>query len=147
MSTPTLVGPQKRFVCKSCNEENYSHAHLINDHNNPHYAKYECVGCGAWHSWCAKPDSARKRRSGAHSDLVARFGRGYCELCLRTPEELRRADTLVGHHVLEFAKSDEPDSSRENVWILCTACHAMVHHTRTYFGHDEPKLEGPCDAE
>ena len=91
-----------------------------------------CSRCGAkW--WQPKAENERYRRPAAHRDLVKRYGRGICELCLRTREQLPGPESLVGHHVTEYAEGGTDD--RANVWIVCTACHALVHHLRTYLGH------------
>ena len=98
----------------------------------PHHARLDCPSCGRFDSWAPKPEADRARRPAAHRDLVRRFSRGYCELCLRPEAELPRGATLHGHHVDEFQGGGEP--IRENIWILCTACHALVTWIRTYLG-------------
>ncbi len=99
-----------------------------------HYAKWVCGSCGKWNDWVRKPsdDASKYRRPAAHRKLVAKFGRGYCEMCMRQENELRDEDTLEGHHSIEFKDGGEP--TRENTWILCTACHRLVNWMRTYHG-------------
>lgn len=105
----------------------------------PHYAKVTCAaaGCGKILGWLPKPDDdpTKYRRPNEHRELVARFGNGYCELCLRTEVELKGRQGLVGHHVIPFHEDGDP--KRENVWILCTACHRLVEWMRTYHGNTE----------
>lgn len=104
----------------------------------PHHGKLVCVGCGKWRRWVAKPetDATKYRRPAVHKDLVHRFSRGFCELCLLRESELRDGVVLEAHHVVEY--HDDGDASRENVWILCTKCHRLVTWMRKYVGHNEP---------
>jgi 5-methylcytosine-specific restriction endonuclease McrA len=99
--------------------------------NLVHYGKLVCAGCGKMLTWIPKPDVEKSRRPANHNSLVKKYSRGFCELCLRGLEELPARQTLEGHHVLEY--DDGGDSTRENVQILCTACHKHVHHVRTWF--------------
>lgn len=94
-----------------------------------HHAEYRCLACRC-RGWLPKPHS--DRRPAAHRDLVAKFSQGFCELCLRRVSELPDNCSLEGHHVIEY--HDGGTSDRDNVWILCTACHRLVTWTRTYHG-------------
>lgn len=106
--------------------------------SGPHFAYWECTVCHRHNGWQAKPDGDKAKRPASHSDLVRKFGRGFCELCLRTRDELRSADTFEAHHVIEYSdQHHESDGTQENIWILCTACHRLVNWIRTYFGSNE----------
>jgi hypothetical protein len=59
---------------------------------------------------------------------VAKYGRGFCELCGREEERLGRNEWLEGHHVVEYARGGSAE--RENVWILCVTCSRLVHWVR-----------------
>ena len=96
----------------------------------PHHAREECGDCGRFVRWVPKPESERIRRPAAHRDLVRKYGRGFCELCLIREGRLPAGQTLVGHHVIEYQDGGEP--KRENVWILCTKCEKLVHLMRTW---------------
>jgi len=98
-----------------------------------HYARVDCADCRRFLRWLPKPDADRAKRPASHRDLVGRFGRGYCELCGINEADLPKPETLEGHHVDEFQNGGEP--TRENVWILCSACHSLVNWRRTYVGH------------
>jgi 5-methylcytosine-specific restriction endonuclease McrA len=99
----------------------------------PHYAKLICPQCRGV-QWMPKPDTdpTKYTRPAAHTDLVEKYSRGFCELCLREKGELRKRDTFMAHHVWPF-KYDGSEG-RENIWILCTACHRLVEWQRTYHG-------------
>jgi 5-methylcytosine-specific restriction endonuclease McrA len=98
-----------------------------------HYARVDCVECDRFLRWLPKPEADRAKRPNSHRDLVSRFSRGYCELCGISQADLPKNETLEGHHVDEFQAGGEP--TRENVWILCSACHSLVNWRRTYVGH------------
>lgn len=99
----------------------------------PHYGKELCSTCGAFLRWIKKPDSdaGKYRRPSAHRDLVEKYGRGYCEMCLTAEADLPGRQSLEAHHVEEFAKGGP--ATRENVWIVCTGCARLIHAIRTYF--------------
>lgn len=101
-------------------------------------ARLECPMCSFFMGWNRLPKNERKR-SASHRDLVAKYGRGFCEMCLVPSEELGAGNYLVGHHVKEH--SDGGTSDRENVWILCNACHSLVHWTRTHHGRNTVAVE------
>lgn len=98
-----------------------------------HHGRVNCRNCGRMLRWIPKPndDPTKFKRPAAHLDLVKKFGRGFCELCLRKNGEAGVRE-LVGHHVIEYKDGGEP--KRENVWILCRACERLVHWMRTYQG-------------
>jgi len=113
---------------------------FYNDMSNPdgglwpggHFAKRVCGLCGTFWGWAPKPDGDKFKRPASHRDLVKKFGQGFCELCLRTKEQLRNGDTFEGHHIQEYAEEGEPKA--ENILIVCTACHRLINWLRTYHG-------------
>jgi 5-methylcytosine-specific restriction endonuclease McrA len=100
-----------------------------------HYARATCVECDRWITFLKKPDSdpTKYRRPTQHRKLVDKFSNGYCELCLRRQEDLPKGETLHAHHVHEY--QDGGEAKRENIWIVCTACHSLINWRRTYEGH------------
>lgn len=101
--------------------------------DQPHYGKDVCSKCGAWQRWVPKPDAEKAKRPAKHRDLVKKHGRGECELCGCPESDLPPGDVLEGHHVEEFQNGGE--ATRENVWVICTACHSLINWRRTYVGH------------
>lgn len=97
-----------------------------------HYAKLVCRECGGHAGWQPKPDSdpTKYRRPKQHTNLVRKYSRGFCEMCLTKEAELPRGQTMEAQHVVEFQDGGEP--SRENIWIVCTGCHRLIHWLRTY---------------
>lgn len=101
-----------------------------------HYGKWLCVKCGRNLGWIPKPDSdpTKYKRPKSHTDLVSAYSRGFCELCLRKKEDLAKGQTLEAQHVIEY--QDGGTSDRSNIWIVCTACHKLIHWQRTYHGEN-----------
>jgi len=122
--------------CLKCHRDTATKLVLTPD--LPHYGKLLCAECGMFRGWAKKPDSeaTKYQRPKMHQNLVAKYSRGYCELCLKLEAELDRRAVLEAHHVIEF--HDAGDPSRANVWILCTPCHRLVTWMRKYVGHNAP---------
>ncbi len=99
-----------------------------------HYSDICCTGCGKHLGFGRKPDddATKYKRPKSHAELVNKFSRGHCELCGFDKGNLPRGETLTAHHVARFSEGGE--ASRENTWIVCTACHSLIEHQRTYRG-------------
>lgn len=97
----------------------------------PHFGREDCEHCGRFVRWVPKPEADRVRRPSAHRNLVKKFSKGFCEMCLTPENELPLGQTLEAQHVQEFAEGG--DETRENIWIICTACHKLIHCIRTHF--------------
>lgn len=117
--------------CKTCGARWEPTVELTPD--TPHYGKALCGNCNAFLRWVPKPDRDKRKREAAHTELVKKYSRGYCELCLILASDLPVNETLEAHHVEEY--QDGGASDRENVWIVCTACHKLIHWRRTYLAH------------
>lgn len=99
----------------------------------PHGGVWRCPECHQHMGFVAKAKvEGDTKREAAHRELVAKYGRGFCELCLLTTEELGATKYLVGHHVKQYA--DAGTSERENVWIVCNSCHSLIHWARHHHG-------------
>ena len=94
-----------------------------------HYAKATCPNCGRFIDWLKKPDNEDKRTKTSKYTLED-FNIDYCEWCGRKKEELGLREVFHLHHKkwLEDGGKDE----RENIMIVCTACHALALWIRTY---------------
>lgn len=117
--------------CPHCKGKAFNR--MVLDHG-PHYGRIDCNMCGRWLAWIAKPDSEKKaRRENSHRELVKKYSRGYCEICGILELHLPRNEALEAHHVEEYRARGRPE--RENLWILCTRHHRLVHHERTHTRH------------
>ncbi len=99
-----------------------------------HYAEVRCVKCKQHLGFQSKPDSdpTKYKRPKAHTDLVKQFSKGYCEMCMRPQADLPKGETLEAQHVVEFQNGGSCE--KENIWIVCTGCHRLIHWRRTYIG-------------
>ena len=97
-----------------------------------HYADKRCDSCGRHLGFVPKPDSdpTKYSRPKSHQQLVEKFSNGFCELCLAKVEDLPKGQSMEAHHIIEF--KDGGKSDRENIWIVCTGCHRLIHWRRTY---------------
>jgi len=118
------------FKCGSCGSMGPHEFELMT--NGHHYARITCCDCGRFAGWMPKPehDPTKYRRPSSQRDLVSKFSKGFCELCGLPESLLLKGQSLEAQHVIEYQDGGEP--TRENIWILCTSCHRLVHHQRTY---------------
>ena len=102
---------------------------VLTPEQSKHYGKRLCVSNHHFNGWLPKPDKDRAKRPSSHKRLVKKHGKGFCELCLISD------DNLEGHHVIPY--KNDGDSTRGNVWIVCKSCHSLIHWKRTYHGTNE----------
>jgi 5-methylcytosine-specific restriction endonuclease McrA len=99
-----------------------------------HAGELRCSKCGTFWGWRSKlPEErtnggAQRRNSSTYSpsSLDCRT----CQMCLRPRKMLGIKETLLIHHVKEI--QDGGDDIPSNIWVLCSSCHGLVHHMRTY---------------
>ena len=97
-----------------------------------HYAEKRCPICNAHLGYLPKPKNLNKRPKNKYT--AASLEIEACQLCLRHRDMLGRRGVLEIHHVNEIQVGGE--DTVENIWVLCTSCHSLVHHQRTYlFDH------------
>lgn len=96
-----------------------------------HHAKEECLLCGRFVCWTKKPKNTAKRPPNKY--LPDDLGISNCQMCLRHKDRLGTRGILHSHHIIEI--NDNGVDLPENIWVLCTACHALVHHQRTYLNN------------
>ena len=99
--------------------------------DTPHEGELRCGVCSRFLKWQAKPKNDDKRPKGKHT--AENLGVDRCQMCTRDREMLGKNEVLTVHHVTEIQHggADEP----QNIWVLCSHCHAIVHHFRCYL-HD-----------
>ena len=115
----------RSHYCSRCDSDT---SHIVTPRESgPHYAQAMCRICGTKH-WASKPKNKNKRKSNKYTpeDL----GLCYCLMCLRDRSDLINSETLESHHIIQISHGGE--DVPENIWILCTPCHKLVHHNRTY---------------
>ena len=122
-------------ACPRCGEPIKELRIVPGPHRGGHWARGECPKCGAFIKWISKPDDLKnaKRSRKGQAELIRKFSRGWCEACRRSKDQLPKPETLEAHHVIPVR--DHGDDTRENIWIVCTPCHRLIEHYRTYLGH------------
>lgn len=132
--------------CRSCGYDGPQNVTL--ETSGHHYARIKCAECNAFMRWMAKPvdDPTKYKRQKKHTGLVDKYGQGFCEMCLRNEDALPKGQSLEAQHVQEY--QDGGSEKRENIWIICTACHKLIHWVRTYHGgeHEQPIVQETADA-
>jgi 5-methylcytosine-specific restriction endonuclease McrA len=110
-------------------------------HKCGHHASVRCAECNSFMRWLTKPDGDKVKRPAKHRNLVTKYSKGFCEMCLRNEGDLPTGQVLEAQHVQEYANGGSED--RENIWIVCTGCHKFIHWIRTYHGaeHLQPIVE------
>lgn len=118
---------------------------LVSPTDTKHYGKQTCANgdCGAFRGWHPKPKPEGQNTRTDTKKLVEKYGRGFCEMCLRKTKFLPSGTSFEAHHVVE--KKDGGDESRLNIWVLCTMCHRQIHHNRTYLGHYDSMFQHHLD--
>lgn len=118
------------YICQYCGSDR--HRRILGPHPGGHYAKIVCLECDRFHKWEGKPEGTPKRRKN-QAKLLERYSKGFCELCLRQSNQIPLPQVLEAHHVIPVTDGGSDD--RDNIQIVCTACHKLIHHQRTYLGH------------
>lgn len=127
---------QAYTFCKKCNIE--ISARFEPTPNLIHDGKLICPLCDSFLGWKKKEKNEGKRERNKYTP--AKLGINYCQLCMRSRERLGINETLVPHHIKEI--QDDGEDVPENIWVVCTACHSLIHHQRTYLNnHTAPIWE------
>ena len=101
--------------------------------NDMHGYKLRCPHCKRVVGWggkrqVVKTENGERTRSSQWS--AKRLNKDFCEMCQRPKDFLGHGERLEVHHVTEIDQGGE--DVPENIWVLCTPCHRLVHHQRTY---------------
>lgn len=112
--------------CKVCKAETFQNETIRPI--GPHYGEVVCVVCNNRTRFMRKPENIGKRKKNKYSPDA--LGINFCQMCMRSKEDLVNHETLEIHHVIQVADGG-PDTP-ENIWVTCTPCHKMIHHSRCY---------------
>lgn len=110
--------------CPDCNIEG-----ILNPRpDTPHNAEIRCPLCGNFLGWQKKEKNLSKRNKSKIKPEI-----DYCQLCLRNKDDFGVREVLEVHHIDEIQNGgiDEPG----NIWFVCTHCHSLIHHVRTYLNY------------
>jgi hypothetical protein len=113
--------------CPQCNEIVEVREILCTE--GPHFSQVRCPGCDHFFGFRDKPKNdpkLEKRPNGCPTPKD--LGINYCQVCLRPKEKVKR-EYLCTHH-----QDDDPTNNvRENLQVVCIACHKLIAWTRAYF--------------
>lgn len=117
--------------CRTCDNEvePVTHGKI----NETHGYKLHCPHCDTFVGWSGKKKAIKSEdgeRTRSSQWNAKRLNKGYCEMCQRPKDFLGYGERLEVHHVTEIEQGGE--DVPENIWTLCTPCHRLVHHQRTY---------------
>lgn len=122
-----MTGEKK--YCNRCQCEVETVEQILSE--GKHYGKLNCAECGSYVCFIPKPKNGGKRKKNRF--LPHDLGVDFCQMCLRHESRLGKRDVLESHHVLEIGEGGE--DLPENILVLCTSCHRLTHHQRTYLNH------------
>jgi hypothetical protein len=114
------------FFCRRCDD--HVDGIVKPRPDTPHAAEVRCGSCGGFIQWLKKEENKDKRDKNKHTPES--LGIDFCLLCRRTRGRLGKNETLNAHHIIEVQEGG-PDVPT-NIWVVCTPCHLLIHHQRTY---------------
>lgn len=117
--------------CRACGKK-FIVPEYVKLEKGPHGEKAVCPFCKKYLFFVAKPKNEKKKemRGCGKALKPADLNIGNCQMCLRTADMLGNNGVLVCHHVTEMQSGGQDE--RSNIWVLCSHCHSLVHHSRTY---------------
>lgn len=114
------------MICRRCGCVDVEPVIESGDHG-PHGDKMICPECGSFLAWAKKKKNEKHRTKGSKYTPQDMEKDG-CELCRRKRKQLGKFETLEMHH-----KDGNPQNdTKENLLVVCTACHKRIHHDITY---------------
>jgi hypothetical protein len=132
----TLDGKNELMFCRTCNRE-VEPTLVRMGSDSPHYMKAICSKCGSYLRWMPKPENEDQRRRSGFSPESLDIS--YCEICGRPLTELGAKEVLEIHHKIPVCEGG--GDVRENVLVVCSACHRMCHWLRLYLNkHRSPQV-------
>lgn len=121
--------PDETRYCGRCQKEVTAPVQILS--SGVHYGQIVCPQCGKHLGFVKKPENIEKRAKNKHTAESLKIT--FCQLCLRPLKRLGTRGVLEVHHVIEI--KDGGIDTRENIWVVCTSCHKLIHHQRTYLNN------------
>ena len=125
---PNTTFTQKQ--CPKCGQvEPVTHGEV----NDVHGFKLRCPHCDQFVGWGGKMKAIKDdngSRNLSSQWTAKRLNADHCEMCLRSKQLIGKGERLEVHHVkpIEDGGEDLP----QNIWVVCTSCHRLIHHQRKY---------------
>lgn len=139
--------PNEIFTSKQCRNCGLVEPVTYGEVNDVHGFKLHCPHCGSYVGWggltqAVKNGNGERVRSSQWT--AKRLNAVHCEMCQRRKDFLGKGERLEVHHVIQIDQGGE--DTPDNIWILCTACHRIVHHQRTYLYEHQKKFMDSYEA-
>lgn len=112
-------------ICKYCGEVE---TWIRPRPETPHNAELVCKECNRFIKWIPKPKNEKAREKRPPYPKPSDIAIGYCQICLLPKENLLTNETLETHHI----NGNPADRSPGNFLVVCTSCHGLINHQRTY---------------
>lgn len=125
--------PNDVFTNKWCKKCGIKVKPVTGKISSTHGYELRCSYCDTFVGWGGKKQAVKNEngdRQRSSQWTAKRLNKDYCEMCQRPKHLLGHGERLEVHHVVEVEQGGE--DVPENIWVLCTPCHRLVHHQRTY---------------
>lgn len=131
--------------CKRCGQlvEPITHGEI----NDVHGYKLHCPKCGLFVGWSGKRQAIKDEVGGRQRSsqwTAKRLNQDFCQMCMRNKDFLGKGERLEVHHVLPVNENGE--DTPDNIWIVCTACHRLIHHQRIYLHEHQKQFQDAYHA-
>jgi hypothetical protein len=87
-----------------------------------------CKTCNAYIKWVPKEKNKEKLLKRPKYPSPEKMGIDYCEMCLMPKKYLLPYETLETHH----RNGDPTNNDISNYLVICSNCHSIINHQRTY---------------
>jgi 5-methylcytosine-specific restriction endonuclease McrA len=136
---PTYQTEFRDIKCRRCDYEgqpvtngntNFTHGHAL-----------YCPQCKVFYGWGGRKKELKDEngiRKISSQWPPKRLGVDFCQICLRTEDQLGDGETLESHHIIPVKNGGE--DSPKNIHVTCTSCHKNIHHRRTYMNYHMAKF-------
>ena len=128
-----------KYYCSRCGDNQETFVTLLPE--GKHYAKRNCCRCGGYIAFVKKPENEKKRSKNKFT--ASDMGIDFCQLCLRQITRLGDRGVLEVHHVEEIHNGGE--DTKDNAWVVCSSCHRLIHHQRTYLNEHTKNMVSEKD--
>jgi hypothetical protein len=111
------------IACDKCKSPNIEESHFSELHGH----RYVCKDC-RYTCWGGKIKNKDRIEKRPPCPSPADLNINWCQMCLLDKSDLGYAETLETNHI-----DDNPQNcDRLNLLVVCSSCHKLIHHQRTY---------------
>lgn len=96
--------------------------------DTPHHSELCCKNCNRHIRWLPKEKNLEKLAKRPHYPSPEKLEIHYCQICLLPRKNLLPSETLETHHV----NGNPKDTAKLNFLVVCSSCHSLINHQRTY---------------